>query len=299
MSRRIATIISYCTNDYRFIDRCIAEAMKFSDEVVVCVCDHFFDGSPENRSLLEHTYAQNPGCRFIEFTYLPDRLYSLYHPMTPEDPDWSALWAATSRYVGLHYIESDWVLFLDSDEIVEGEPFRDWFNQQCSLSDCLRLAAYLYAVRPTLRCKKVVNLPLLVNKETLAPLTLLGPLERIGAYLSHPGPKEEKIVGLQGRPLVHHYSWVRTKEEALQKGATWSHRHDRDWVSVIDEAYGEKPKEKPGHLFDPPMEMEEIDAPYFDPLQVQIPTVAVLNRKFLNVAKVNDRDVFLKGLEFL
>src|SRR5689334_7244771 len=100
----IATVISYCTNDFRFIDRCIAEARKFSQEIIVPVCDHFFDGTPENRLLLEHTYAKNPDCRFIEFTYLPDRLYSRYHSMGPQDEDWAIFWASTARYVGYHYL---------------------------------------------------------------------------------------------------------------------------------------------------------------------------------------------------
>lgn len=45
---RVATVINYCTNDYKFIGYCIAEAGAFSAQVIVPVCDHFLDGTPEN-----------------------------------------------------------------------------------------------------------------------------------------------------------------------------------------------------------------------------------------------------------
>ena len=43
----IAAIINFCTNDYRFLARSIAETKSFSSQIIVPVCDHFFDGTPE------------------------------------------------------------------------------------------------------------------------------------------------------------------------------------------------------------------------------------------------------------
>lgn len=292
----VGTVISYCTNDFRFIGKCIEEARKFSRQIVVAVCDHFFNGRPENRDLLEWTYSQHPDCLFIEFRYLPDRLYSCYHSMAPDDPDWAIYWAATTRYVGFHYLdpEIERVLFLDSDEILEGGEFAAWLANGNSLAHgAVRLAAYLYAVKPNLRAKKAVNLPLFVQKETLAPLTLLNGLERIGAYLSHPGPKREEVVSLRGIPMVHHYSWVRTKEECLQKAASWGHRHDADWPSLIDEAFSGK-KES---ILDIPLPFEEIERPFFDPLQIEIPRTRPLEKG--NFLKIDDRDLFKKELELI
>lgn len=275
----IGTIISYCTNDFRFIGKCIEEASKFSKSIVIPVCDHFFDGTPENRQLLEHTYTSYPHCQFIEFSYLPDRLYSPYHKLDPEDKDWAIYWAATTRYIGLQYIDAEYVLFLDSDEIVEGDKFASWLDQR-EKYDAFRLAAYLYAIRPTLRATKVVNLPLFVKKSTLAPLTLLNPLERIGAYLNHPGPKREGVL-FEGKPMVHHYSWVRTREECIQKTKTWGHRNDEDWTKVIEEAFSGKTKD----LFRSSLDFEEIEKPYFDPFPTK------------NVIKIDDRDLFRKEIE--
>jgi len=290
----IATLISYCTNDYRFIGKCIAEAGKFSDQIVIAVCDHFFDGTPENRGLLEWTYAEHPACRFVEFAYLPDRLYSRYHSLTPEDRDWSIYWAAATRYIGFHFLDADvdWVLFLDSDEIVEGEAFAEWFASPGF--DAMRLAAWLYAVKPTLRMQRAVNLPLLVKKNTLVPSTLMNPLERIGAYLAHPGPKREEVVGRGGRPLVHHYSWTRTKEECYQKTRTWGHRHDADWPRLIEEAFDSHPKTR---YFDAPHAFEEIAVPFFDPLSVTLPQGSPPRQS--NILKIDDKMFFGKEIHAL
>lgn len=278
----IGTVISYCSNDFRFIGKCIEEARVFSKQIVIPVCDHFFDGTPENRLLLELTYAQHPDCQFVEFAYLPDRLYSRYHEMGPKDPDWAIFWAATARYIGLHYLETDYAFFLDSDEIVEGQKMASWLDTgEYQKYDALRLGAYLYALRPTLRAVKPVNLPLLVKRSTLAPLTLLNGLERIGAYLNHPGPKREAVVALDGKPMVHHYSWVRTREECIRKTETWSHRNDEDWPKVIEEAFSGNMKD----LFRSSLEFKEIEEPYFDPFPGK------------NVHKIDERAFFRKEIE--
>lgn len=289
----IATIISYCTNDFRFISKCIEEAKVFSKQILIPVCDHFFDGTPENRHLLDHTYAQHPDCQFVEFAYMPDRIYSQYHSIKPDDPDWAIFWAATTRYVGFQYVdpEIESVLFLDSDEIVEGKEFLAWMESGAHLPyEALRLGAYFYALLPTLRAKNVVNLPLLVKKNSFAPLTLFNELERIGAYMSHSGPKREEVVGLNGLPFVHHYSWVRTKEECLWKTRTWSHRNDEDWPVLIEEAFSGKTE----RLFGSTHEFFEIEDAYFDPLSVSFPKGRAPTSQ---VVKINQREIILKEIE--
>lgn len=290
----IATIISYCTNDFRFIDQCINEARKFSQQIIIPVCDHFFDGTVENRHLLDHTYAKHPDCRFIEFAYLPDRLYSRYHPLSPNDPEWAIFWAATTRYIGAHYVDPsiDYLLFLDSDEILEGEQFSSWFTSGQVL-DAQRLTAYYYALTPTLRAKNVVNLPLFVKRDTLVLLTLLNSLERIGAYQAHLGPKRERVVGINGFPFVHHYSWVRTKEECLTKSRTWGHRNDENWPMLIEEAFSGKHT----YLFGTKHEFEEIPKPYFDPFQVSFPSEKSTYQP-KNVIKINDSELLKKEIEY-
>ena len=137
---KLATVISYCTNDYRFIHKCIEEARKFSDQIVITVCDHFFNGLPEDRRLLEHTYARHPDCHFIEFAY-SNRLYNPYLNITPDDEQWMAYWHATSRHIGYLHLapEIDTVFFLDSDEIVETNVKRGFTFAKCGAIGLLLL----------------------------------------------------------------------------------------------------------------------------------------------------------------
>lgn len=292
----IGTVISYCTNDYRFISKCIEEAKVFSKQILVVVCDHFFNGQRENRVLLESTYASHPDCQFIEFSYCPDRIYSKYHTVDPASKDWAIYWAATTRYIGLQYLdpEIERVLFLDSDEIVEGARFLEWFESGIDQEyEVMRFGSYYYAIRANLQSELCVNLPLIVAKDRFQCLTLLNGLERIGAYRSHIGPKREYVLGLDQKPLVHHYSWVRTKEEALQKGRTWGHSNEADWDTLIEDAFQLKNIDR---IFGSDHTFKRIDSPYFDPLSVQIP------KKYPstlpnNQLKITDRDLFRKEIE--
>jgi hypothetical protein len=36
---------------------------------------------------------------------------------------------------------------------------------------------------------------------------------------------------------MHHYSWVRTKEEMLRKVKAWGHTNDKDWNTLIEEEF--------------------------------------------------------------
>src|SRR5690348_5600122 len=99
---QLCTIINYCTHDYRFLQACIEEAKLISSQVIVAVCDHFFDGTPENRALLRQSYQEHPDCLFVEFAYDPSKPYGLYCPYKPTDEDWAHYWHSTARYVAAH-----------------------------------------------------------------------------------------------------------------------------------------------------------------------------------------------------
>ena len=37
--------------------------------------------------------------------------------------------------------------------------------------------------------------------------------------------------------MMHHFSWVRTKEEMLTKVKNWGHASDKDWIVGIEEEF--------------------------------------------------------------
>lgn len=289
MRHKISTVISYCTNDFRFLGRCISEAKKFSNEIIIPVCDHFFDGSPERADLLQETYRRHSDCRFIEFAYNSERIYSPYH--RPDRDDWAIFWAATARYIGYCYANptNEYVLFLDSDEIADGNRFLEWLESSgCQAFDAIRHGAYLYALHANFRSKKAANTTLFVKRSSFGPLTLINDLERLGAFLSHPGQKIDKVLGLDGKPLFHHYSWVRTKEECLQKTGTWGHRNDADWNSLVKDTFAGK------RIFDLPDDFERVQEVFFDPLSVD---VLPKGEGCASVLRIGEKELFRKEIE--
>ncbi len=229
----IATIINYCTNDYRFLRLCIEEARKFSHQIIIPVCSHFFDGTSENRALLNQSYRGHPDVQFIEFAYDG---YGHYCPLTPQDEDWSHYMHSTSRYVGFHFVKDcDKILFLDVDEIVDADRLLQCLKEFKEY-DAVRLTSYFYFREPIYRAINKFPLnALLVRKAAIeSPEMILDVLERKGLYDQIQG---RKIINT--RPLVHHYSWVRTPAELRQKVRTWGHRHDQKWLELIEKEFSQ------------------------------------------------------------
>ena len=154
MKHSIATILHYCTNDYRFLRKGIEEARRFSQKIIIPVCDHFFDGTPENRNLLEIGYEEFPDCQFIEFKYDPVKIYHPYQSATIDTQHWSRFWHSAARYIGALFVppEIEYVLFLDADEIVDGKRFAAWLDLQTYRQwTAMRLEAYVYIHRASLK----------------------------------------------------------------------------------------------------------------------------------------------------
>jgi hypothetical protein len=234
---KIATVINYCTTDHRFLRFCIEEAKKFSEQIIIPVCSHFFNGEPENQALLTLSYQQHPDVQFIEFAY-DKQPYGIYCPLTPSDEDWAHYWHSTARYIGFHYVQKcDYVLFLDVDEIIEADRFLNWLREFNVVDfKALRFSSYFYFREPSNRA--IYQFPLnalLVEKQAIdSPEIILDVFERKGLYSQIQGPKCSHLKGLDKKPLVHHYSWVRTPEELKRKVLTWGHRHDREWLKLVE-----------------------------------------------------------------
>lgn len=232
----IATIVNFCSNESRFIKATLEQALTFSIQVIVPVCDHFFDGSPENRPLLEKIYAAFPNCLFVEYPYLPNKIPKKI--LKKIDP--AHFWHSLSRLIGFSFVdeEAETVLFLDADEVPDGKRFSEWLD--CSdymLHTALKLSNYWYFRDPANQAIKFEDSIVLAQRKALETEILLHQDERDAIYNLLPGPKRRHVAGSDGKPMFHHYSWVRTKEEMLQKVTGWGHKGDRDWVSLVHEEF--------------------------------------------------------------
>ncbi len=236
IQHRIATVVNFCSNESRFITSCLEEAGRFSRQIIVPVCDHFFDGTPENRALLEQIYAAFPQCLFIEYPFVPHKIPKrIWKKIGP-----AHFWHSFSRLVGYSVLEEDVeaVLFLDADEVPDGRRFAEWLDSSdYQQHQVLKLANYWYFREPENQSLQWEDSAVLVKKRAVDPSLLLSKEERDELYHSLPGPKRRHVIGVDGLPLVHHYSWVRTEEEMLKKVRSWGHKADRNWVELVQKEF--------------------------------------------------------------
>tara|TARA_Y100000310_G_scaffold295841_1_gene327569 strand:+ start:110 stop:835 length:726 start_codon:yes stop_codon:yes gene_type:complete len=222
---KLGTVISYCTNDEIFIRGCINEALQVSDQVIVPISTHLYDGTPENLNSIKKLSKEYPSVNFTTFEWEPGR-----HPR---------YWHNMSRIIGNHLLDDDvdWVLFIDSDEVLESELFNKFKNnktfEEC---DSYKLGCYWYFREMNIRAKTLEDSPVLVRKKLvqLDPNNLHIEREQLHEALNVP---KQRMILQDGKPLVHHYSWVRTKEQMLQKVKAWGHTTDKDWTALIEEEF--------------------------------------------------------------
>jgi hypothetical protein len=221
---KIGTVISYCTLDYRFIQLCVNSAKQFSHQTVVVVADHFFDGTAEDTELLERTYRGLTDTKIVEYKW---------------EQNSPKYWHNMSRWIGLQNIgdDIDFVLFLDADEIIDADRLKivltdeELFNR----FDAFLFYCYWYFREAKYRAKTWEDAGLLVKRALLSKKNMFTYNERVGILQSI--PKAVAITGIDGFPLVHHYSWVRTKDEMLRKVKSWGHRNDTNWEKLIEEEF--------------------------------------------------------------
>lgn len=229
---RIGTVVNFCTNESGFIGACLEQVLHFSEQVVVPVASHFFDGTPEDVSLLQTIYEAFPECLFVEYPFIPDQIPPrVFQKVRP-----ASLWHCLSRLIGVEHLkeEIETVLFLDADEIADGPRVSSWLKggdyQRYSV---LKLANYWYFREAIYRADTLEDSILLAKRQHLSADLLLHNDERDAIYQGIKGLKGRGVLGKEGRPLFHHFSWVRTEAEMLKKVKSWGHRADRDWEALV------------------------------------------------------------------
>jgi hypothetical protein len=204
--------------------------------VIVPVCDHFFDGTDENRPLLDQIFSAFPQVHFLIYPFIPAKIPKNLLRTAPS----SHFWHSLSRFVGASVVRPDIesLLFIDADEIAEGARFTHWLDgSDYEMHTALKLANYWYFREPVYQAKSWEDSILLVQRRALSPDLLIHEKERDAIYELLPGPKRRHVVGADGLPLFHHYSWVRTKDELLKKVGAWGHKGDRNWIELVEKEF--------------------------------------------------------------
>jgi len=222
----VATVINYCTNEYRFIHKCINNVSLFSSQIIVAVCNSFFDGKPENRYLLNRTYEENPDALFIEFQY-DENLFMRNGAHFPHN---------LARWIGYKYLNSDieYILFIDADEIVDGALFKKWLDQDIFINlAAMTFRSYWYFRKSFYRARQTETLGVLISRNSITKTKMFHNRER-NAMLQTPAGL---VFPYEGEPFFHHFSWVRTKKEMLRKVSSWGHKNDRNWVELVEQEF--------------------------------------------------------------
>lgn len=228
----IATLINFSSNEVAFLAPCLQQVLTFSKQVIVSLSDHFFDGSSENLALLDQLYAEHPHVEFIEYAF--DVNHSFYRFQSPH------FYHNIGRMLGMYHLHPriEYVLFLDVDEIIEAERWLQWLKSSSYLKyTACTLACYWYFREPIYQALHWEDTPLLVKRDQLTYDHIMHPEERYGTFLNISGDKKRMIKGPDEQPMIHHYSWVRTKEQMLKKVMSWGHREERDWKRLVEEEF--------------------------------------------------------------
>lgn len=215
----ISTVITYCSLDRKFIIPLITETKKFSNEIILVCFDHLLTGTPDDVS----DVLNISGVKTIVLPFDSSKTSNYLHNL--------------SRWKGALNCTKDWVLFLDADEILDGEKFKEYVDANTPFKfDFSSFDSYWYFREPTYQATTTEWAGLLMKRILLDKAVHFSPGER-WAYTKRPGISTNMIVGIDNTPILHHFSWVRTKEEMLEKVKGWGHKNDRDWISPIIEEF--------------------------------------------------------------
>mgnify|MGYP003638474986 CR=1 FL=1 len=222
----ITSILQYSTMDLRFLKTNLEQLSKFSDEILVVMCTHLFNGEMEDEKLLQQTYAiceQHPKAHIHTFEWQGiNQNPGYYHNV--------------SRLLGTQVASGEWLLFVDADEIVS-DNFGDWFNKVKHTDNTFWLTCHWYFREPIYQSTSLESAGLLIKK-TKCNWNVEVRSER------------QQLFGIEGfvngdhqcilhnnEPLIDHYSWVRSEDEMLKKVRNWGHKGDKRWVELVKEEF--------------------------------------------------------------
>ena len=224
----ISSILSYCTIDFKFLEINLKQLSKFSDEIIVPICSHLFNGHSENQILLKKTIEiikNYPKCKYIIFDWEGKKEnISYYHTL--------------SRKIGTELSKNEWLFFVDADEIVSDE-FKNWFLSVCDTDYTFWMTSYWYFREPIYRAKNLESCALLIKREEcIWDCNLLQERQQLFSKVKKFICGDvHLILDKNKNPLLHHFSWVRTKEEMIKKVKNWGHHNDRNWVKLIEQEF--------------------------------------------------------------
>jgi hypothetical protein len=221
-----ATIINFSSLDESFIDACIDNVIGVSTKVVVIGFKQLFDGKDDlagMQKIIERNRHKN-----VEF---------VVKELPPKTFESNAVYHNITRIFGFEYVKNSapYVLLIDGDEVAEKHLLQQWKESFPGDVKCTRFFNYWYFREPVFQSEVLEYSPVLIDTNFLRFLLDFNyddiyrqPFDR-NFY--------EFTENCVSPAIFHHFSWVRTKQEMLDKVKNWGHKNDRDWTKLVEEEF--------------------------------------------------------------
>lgn len=220
----VSVIVSYCSLDKRFIKPLLNQLLIFSDDIVLACFDKLLNGTHEELGDLDDVRKLSP-----------EKIKTLCLPFVQGNK--SRHYHNLARWEGVKYTKHDRILFLDADEIPEGGVFKSILDSNAlEKFDAVDFACHWYFRSATNQAKQKEQCGLLIKRDLIKEEHMFTEHER-WSYRHVRGLKYAPMVSTPQGPILHHYSWTRTKEEMLTKVSAWGHMNDKDWKSLIEKEF--------------------------------------------------------------
>lgn len=223
----LGAVICCSVQDKDFVRRCVQEIGQCVDEVVCVICDRRHDGAEYSQSDQDSLMNELEGVNLRVVPYI-NSIGARYH---------IRFWLSAMRWLGMKALSSsvDWVFFLDADEIVDSKRMREWLHSKMYQQyDAMALESYWYLREASYQRCHTEYAGTLVNRSQIVLPVCFTKRDR---HAFHKGNVVKQVLSLDGKPMVHHYSWVRSKEQILDKTAAWWHMTERNWTDLIEEEW--------------------------------------------------------------
>lgn len=223
----LSIVISYCSNEECFLEAILEQCSKASDDIVVSFGSHLFDGTPEDLSKIQIVAEKYPAVMFVQYPVTNNNYSGIGVKHRPQ-----AYWHNMARWSGISSLTNyDWVLFLDADEIPEGDKLKQWWTMMETSSllnhnTTYKMANYWYFKDPTNRAKVLEDSVLLIHAKYLSKYNIFGDMERDHLIQQSGTRLVRQTKGVKGEVLFHHYSWVRSRAGLTHKIKNWGHANE-------------------------------------------------------------------------
>jgi len=233
----ISVSFNFCSNDSEFIDEAIKQAAIFSDDIHVSYIDKFFNGEEEDLALIKEHERKNE--KLAIFHKLPWE--SELKTQMNSDYHFFKFCHNICRYTNINASKYPYVIFMDSDLVPEGQKVLEWLRE----NDLEKFKSYYFMIYSYHRSKTIPtrwdeSTVIMSDKRYITGDQIMSIYE-IQAFLN--SPCRRMVLGLDGKPMFHHYGWARgnndeeCKKRLLRKISSWGHSFDKNWTKIIEDEF--------------------------------------------------------------